>query len=497
MWCVARSGNPTIRSVRVLYGHITVHIGTCSQTILIVEDDHSAATAFALQVEQSGCIALIADTIGDACALLSDRRQQLAAIILDLGMPDCDGLDLLRHNPGLGDDIPVVVVTADGSINRAIEAMRLGAFDFLVKPFATSRLRNTMDSALQSKRSQAPAPEKQQSTNKNGYMNFIGTSKPMQDLYRQIGKVAPSRAAVFITGESGTGKEVCAEALHQASSRSKHPFVAINCGAIPEKLLESQLFGHVKGSFTGAFADQVGVAQLAHRGTLFLDEICELELHLQVKLLRFLQTGSIQRVGSSKPQEVDVRIVCATNRDPLDEVKAGRLRQDLYYRLAVIPIAMPPLRMRGNDIALLANNFLQRFGEEENRRFDPLDDNRCAELLSYDWPGNVRELQNIMRRAAVIEDGPNLHHTLIGANSSCGSGNISNQFPLSLPLEFAQMTSEHGSHLKLEEIERIAIDQAISRAKGSLPIAARNLGISPSTLYRKRERWMYSKVEAA
>lgn len=477
-----------------------MHDENSAKIILIVEDDHSAATAFALQVEQSGCIALFADTIGDASAMLSDKRQQLAAIILDLGMPDCDGLDLLRHNPGLGDQLPVIVVTADGSINRAIEAMRLGAFDFLVKPFATSRLRNTIDSALLSKSTQAPAPVKQKLADKNGWVNFIGTSKPMQDLYRQIAKVAPSRAAVFITGESGTGKELCAEALHYASSRSKHPFIAINCGAIPEKLLESQLFGHVKGSFTGAFADQVGAAQLANCGTLFLDEICELELHLQVKLLRFLQTGSIQRVGSSKPQDVDVRIVCATNREPLEEVKAGRLRQDLYYRLAVIPIEMPPLRMRGNDITLLANNFLQRFGEEEGRGFDPLDDNRCAELLSYDWPGNVRELQNIMRRAAVIEDGPKLHHPLIVSNSNRASGNIPTHFPLNTPLEFARTTTQHdlyASHLTLEEIERIAIDQAIFIAKGSLPVAARNLGISPSTLYRKRERWMSSRVEAA
>jgi two-component system, repressor protein LuxO len=474
---------------------------TIAKTILIVEDDHTAATSFALQVERSGCTALIADTISDANVLLSQKRKQLAAIILDLGMPDCDGLDLLRHNSGLGDEVPVIVVTADGSINRAIEAMRLGAFDFLVKPFATSRLRTTLDSALQSKRNQTPVPVKQQSASTNGYMNFIGTSKPMQDLYRQIGKVAPSRAAVFITGESGTGKELCAEALHHASARSKHPFIAINCGAIPEKLLESQLFGHVKGSFTGAFADQVGAAQLAHRGTLFLDEICELELHLQVKLLRFLQTGSIQRVGCSKPQDVDVRIVCATNRDPVEEVKAGRLRQDLYYRLAVIPIEMPPLRVRGSDITQLADNFLQRFGEEEGRQFEPLDDNRCAELLTYDWPGNVRELQNIMRRAAVIEDGPKLRHSLILSKTSRVISSFpSHDFQFNTPTDIGQANARpepRAPHLTLEEIERIAIDRAISVANGSLPVAARNLGISPSTLYRKRERWTTPKVQAA
>jgi two-component system, repressor protein LuxO len=477
-----------------------MHDVASAHIILIVEDDNSAATAFALQVEQSGCIALIAETVGDASALLSEKRDQLAAIILDLGMPDCDGLDLLRQFPKLGDQIPVVVVTADGSINRAIEAMRLGAFDFLVKPFASSRLRTTIESALQSKLSRAPAPVKQQPAGKKGYMNFIGTSKPMLDLYRQIDKVAPSRASVFLTGESGTGKELCAEALHHASSRTKQPFIAINCGAIPEKLLESQLFGHVKGSFTGAIADQVGAAQLAHGGTLFLDEICELELRLQVKLLRFLQTGSIQRVGSAKPQEVDVRIVCATNRNPLEEVKAGRLRQDLYYRLAVIPMEMPPLRTRGNDLMLLANNFLQRFGDEEGRKFSPLSANRSAELLSYDWPGNVRELQNIMRRAAVIEDGPELYHPLIPSNSNQAFCQKPAHFSLSPAQDFGGSMSERSSpesHLTLEEIERMAIDRAISIANGSLPVAARNLGISPSTLYRKRERWISLRAGAA
>lgn len=471
-----------------------------ARMILIVEDDHAAAAVFGIQAEKTGCTALIADTISDATILLSKQRQQIAAIILDLGMPDCDGLDLLRRHPDLGNEIPIIVATADGSINRAIEAMRLGAFDFLVKPFAASRLRSTLDNALKFRRSQTSAPLKQRPDSPYGYMSFIGVSTPMQDLYSQIGKVAPSRAAVFITGESGTGKELCAEALHHASPRSKHPFIAINCGAIPEKLLESQLFGHVKGSFTGAFADQVGAAQLAHGGTLFLDEICELEFHLQVKLLRFLQTGSIQRVGSAKPKEVDVRIICATNRDPAEEVKAGRLRQDLYYRLAVIPIILPPLRSRGNDIILLANNFLQQFGSEEKRKFEPLDDAHCAELLSYDWPGNVRELQNIMRRAAVIEDGPMLHGPLIASNSiRAAFAAPDREFPVSAPAKFKMTTQWNtgGSHFTLDEIERIAIDQAISTANGSLSLAARNLGISPSTLYRKRERWVSAKTEAA
>ena len=473
-----------------------------ADTVLIVEDDPSAANAFMLQVEHAGYRAIHAETIADAIDLLQEKRQDVAAVILDLGLPDRDGLDLFGHDPALGEQIPVIVVTADGSINRAIQAMRLGAFDFLVKPFATARLLNTIKSALLSRRNQRPQFAKKKQTDSPSYMGIVGASEPMQQLYRQIAKVAPSRAGVFIVGESGTGKELCAQALHNASTRAQHPMVAINCGAIPENLLESQLFGHVKGSFTGAITDQAGAAQLAHRGTLFLDEICELELHLQVKLLRFIQTGTIQRVGSAKTHDVDVRIVCATNRDPVVEVKAGRMREDLYYRLAVIPIETPPLRIRGNDIRLLADKFLQRFGNEEGRQFDALTDAQCAELMAYTWPGNVRELQNVMRRAAVFEDGPCLGRSLIpsSATSLSWDNNAATVMPSSAHLSSVSYAENNGVDripLTLDEIERTAVNQAIAFANGSLPIAARNLGISPSTLYRKRERWVASDVASA
>ena len=473
-----------------------------NDVILIVEDDHAAASAFALQVEQAGYLALHAGTISEAVGLLQENTQNIVGIILDLGLPDGDGLDLLRGNIVSIGDIPIIVVTADGSINRAIEAMRLGAFDFLVKPIATTRLLNTIKNALRSQNNQRPIVVQGRVADDSGFMGFVGTSEPMKQLYRQIAKVAPSRAGVLILGESGTGKELCAEALHKAGARARHPLVAINCGAIPENLLESQLFGHVKGSFTGASADQLGAAQMAHGGTLFLDEICELELHLQVKLLRFIQTGTVQRVGSAKAQEVDVRIICATNRDPLAEVKAGRLREDLYYRLAVIPIVMPPLRERGDDITLIADKFLQLFAQEEGRRFDPLSAERRAELMAHDWPGNVRELQNIIRRAAVIEEGPRLDNPIIKTDfATCHRElpevNSTTFNPWDHFLSSTAGRSAVGTHLTLDEIERSAIDQAIAFAEGSLPIAARNLGISPSTLYRKRERWVASNVHSA
>lgn len=461
--------------------------------ILIVEDDAALAQAFALQVERAGCRAVHAGCLSDAVQQLQSA-DDIAAVLLDLGLPDSDGLCLLKDHAGLVSRLSVIVITADGSINRAIEAMRLGAFDFLVKPVAAARLGNTIEGALQSRSTFTPPKAAAKSAAKPGYMDFIGQSPPMQRLYAQIAKIAPSRAGVMICGESGTGKELCAEALHKASPRAQHRFVAINCGAIPEKLIESQLFGHVKGAFTGAVSDHIGAAQLAHRGTLFLDEICELELHLQVKLLRFVQSGSVHRVGAAHPQQVDVRIVCATNRDPAAEVRAGRLREDLYYRLAVIPIDMPALRQRGDDIILLANAFLQRFAAEEGRSFEPLTVQHRDELLAHPWPGNVRELQNIMRRAAVIEDGPTLTQPLLDplvrivANDAAKTQSA----PMAQSSEFPSQYLHDAAHLTLDEIERRAIDSAIASANGSLPIAARNLGVSPSTLYRKRERWTAS-----
>jgi two-component system repressor protein LuxO len=329
----------------------------------------------------------------------------------------------------------------------------------------------------------------------------------MQEVYRQIGCVARSRATVFVTGESGTGKEVCAQAIHREGGRSKGPFVAINCGAIPENLLESEIFGHLKGSFTGAVNDRIGAAQAANKGTLFLDEICEMALPLQVKMLRFLQTGAVQRVGSNVVEEVDVRIVCATNRDPLREVAAGRFREDLYYRLAVVPIHMPALRERGNDVALLAETFLQRFAREEDKNFDPLGPDQLAALCAYHWPGNVRELQNVLRRAAVLQDGPTLPLAILPRAT---------ELPVAAPAPVIALAARPGAGLTpepagerdmlaliqalrgltLDQIERIAIDSAIDAAGGSLPAAAIMLGVSASTLYRKRERWTAARQSA-
>lgn len=468
-------------------------------TILIVEDIASLALSYAAQLEAAGYASQTVETGAAAIAILSDPNNSIGAVLLDLQLPDMDGLGLMRDHPALVERFPMIVVTADGSITRAIEAMRLGAFDFLVKPLAAHRLITIVRGALEA----APAPvivdaPAHEPVSPIGYMSFIGTSAPMHAVYQKVKSVARSRATIFITGESGTGKEVCAEAIHKSSPRAAKPFVAINCGAIPSDLLESELFGHLKGSFTGAFADRMGAAHAANGGTLFLDEICEMETRLQVKLLRFLQTGTVQRVGSARTEEVDVRIICATNRTPLDEVAAGRFREDLYYRLAVVPLDLPPLRARGADITLLTNNFLDRFGQEEGKVFHPVSPAVAQALQQYSWPGNVRELQNLVRRTAVLSPGPDFPWDAVpSTRKAVEEAPIDAPVSASLRLPAASVPVATGSAAlldclsgrTLDEIERLVIDNAIAQSGGSVPGAARLLGVSPSTLYRKRERW--------
>jgi len=467
--------------------------------ILIVEDATVQAIAYAGHLERAGFEAVIVGTGEDALRVI-EREGPFGAVLLDLGLPDSDGLDLLRREDGPLAGQRVVVATGDASLNRAIEAMRLGAFEFLVKPLAAKRLVSVMQNAVEQAAPVATPPARKVRPVPVPDHGFIGTSPIMREIYRQIQCVAPSRATVFITGESGTGKEVCAQAIHQTSGRGKGPFIAVNCGAIPENLLESELFGHLKGSFTGATADRVGAVQAADGGTLFLDEIGEMALALQVKLLRYLQTGAVQRVGSTRIEPVDVRIICATNRDPLREVAQGRFREDLYYRLAVVMIHMPALRERVEDVPLLAQAFLQRFAEEEGKRFLALEAHHIAALSAYPWPGNVRELQNVMRRAAVLFEGPDLPLRALPAVPPAPDAPVR---LASVPAEpsFGYQSSPRAAlqdtsvlmramaGLTLDQIERMAVDGAIEAAQGSLPGAARILGVSPSTLYRKRERW--------
>jgi two-component system repressor protein LuxO len=309
----------------------------------------------------------------------------------------------------------------------------------------------------------------------------VGEAAAMQAICDQIRRMAPSRAPVFITGESGVGKEVAAEAVHAHAGGEGRPFVAINCSAIPKELMESEIFGHVRGAFTGATDDRAGAAELADGGTLFLDEIAEMDISLQAKLLRFAQSGSLRRVGASKLKQVDVRFVCATNRDPFAEVEAGRFRADLFYRLHVLPIHLPPLRERREDILPLARLFLDRFAGEEGRNFKGFEPQAEKILLSYTWPGNIRQLQNVIRRAVVLHDGDAvaaamLPETLATAVTLATPGNLT-------------VHAQPDRIAPFHEEERRIIERALAAFGGNVPRAAAALEISPATVYRKVKAW--------
>ena len=460
--------------------------------VLIIEDSPSLALGYAAQLEEAGYLVTLAATLAEARELLSGGT--FAAALLDLQLPDGDGLTLLEARTS--DSPAFIVITSDGSLSRAIAAMRLGAFDFLVKPISGTRLLSTVRSAVD----QAQSSQKKSPTNpakdKDRFHGFIGRSPAMRQVYRTIEQVADSRAAVFVTGESGTGKEVTAEALHAASRRTSRAFVAINCGAIPENLLESELFGHVKGAFTGAVENRIGAARAADGGTLFLDEICEMELKLQVKLLRFLQTGLIQQVGSSRAEPVDVRIVCATNRDPLREISEGRFREDLFYRLNVIPLHLPALRERGDDILLLAERLAASIAREEGRGAMDLSNASRAQILAHAWPGNVRELQNALRRAIVTAPANEIEveipHAAAGNTSRAAPASFPppSQSPVSAGMQLHARSDLSGLEgLTLAEVERLVIEAAIKRHSGNITQAAKRLAVNPSTIYRKLDKW--------
>jgi two-component system repressor protein LuxO len=368
--------------------------------VLVVEDTPTQAELARALLRGMGHDVRLASTAGEAFAAARSWRPE--AILLDIELPDYNGFELFRQLRADGIDAEVIVVTADGSHRALKESMRLGAWDYVVKPYNKLALATPLQQALKKRGLERRLAKAEESQPTRRFQGFIGASPAMSAAYQVIRSVAASKASVFITGESGTGKELAAEAVHKSSPRAERPFVALNCGAIPRDLLESEVFGHVKGAFTGATGDRVGAAKLADGGTLFLDEIGEMPLEMQVKLLRFVQTGTFAPVGASRLERVDVRFVCATNRDPMLEVQAGRFREDLYYRLYVVPIELPPLRNRGDDVLLIARHFLAQFSREEQRHFRAFTPAAEQALMAYSWPGNVRQLQNVVRNVVVL-----------------------------------------------------------------------------------------------
>ena len=463
-------------------------------SVLLVEDTPSLARLYAEYLRKLDCEVTIEPIGARALEFIRERPPEVA--LLDLQLPDMNGLEVLEKLQSERAPTGVVVITAHGSVNTAVEAMRLGAYDFLVKPFSADRLLVTVRNTVERLRLERIVETYREDLGRDRFHGFIGGSPAMQAVYHTIESAAASKATVFITGESGTGKEVCAEAIHRASPRRQAPFIALNCGAIPKDLMESEIFGHVKGAFTGAISDRTGAAAKANGGTLFLDEIAEMELALQTKLLRFVQTGTFQKVGETRQESVDIRIICATNRDPLAEVRDGRFREDLYYRLHVVPIQMPPLRDRGDDILAVARAFLVAYAREEGKHFRRFAVEAEARLAAYAWPGNVRQLQNVIRNAVVLNDGEEVTPEMLPPPiSGTGNGAMATDTGVSAPLPAAAMpgatmaAADAGPIVPLWQVEKQAIEKAIDACDGNIPRAAALLQISASTIYRKKQVW--------
>jgi DNA-binding NtrC family response regulator len=457
-------------------------------TVLLIEDTPSLQLIYRSVLIGAGHDVRVAASAAEGMAQFIATGVQV--VLLDLGLPDRDGLDLMVEMMALRPETRVIIITANGSINKAVEAMRAGAHEFLVKPFDEARFLNAVGNAIERSQVRRVSPKEVG----QGANTFTGSSEVMARIHAKINSVANSMATVFITGESGTGKELCALAVHANSPRGKGPFIALNCGAIPHDLLESEVFGHVKGSFTGAISDKPGAATAADGGTLFLDEICEMAPALQTKLLRFLQTSTVLPVGATRPIKVNVRIVCATNRDPLDAVRRGQFREDLYYRLFVVPIHMPPLRDRGDDVIEIAETALTRFAEEEGRHFEGLTPDVVDLFRRLPWPGNVRQVLNVIRNVVVLNVGgpvtlqmlpEDMVRTVEGWTSAAQMTTATEAEPL--------IDSLLGR--PLAEVERIIVTATLARYAGSVPKAARVLDLSPSTLYRKLEAWAKDPIE--
>ncbi|WP_228264018.1 sigma-54-dependent transcriptional regulator [Marinobacter alexandrii] len=474
--------------------------------VLLVEDCSFSAKAYQIFLESDYAVR-VAHTGSEALEQLAQHNFDV--VITDVRLPDMSGLSVLDKIQAEMPSLPVIVITAHGSVDMVVDAMQRGASDFVSKPFDKARLEVTLKNILKKQKLEETVQQYEKVYKRDQFHRMIGASLPMQNVYRIAESAGKSNASVFITGESGTGKELCSEALHAESPRASAPFITLNCAAIPRDLIESEIFGHVKGAFTGASAARDGAALRASGGTLFLDEIGEMPLDLQSKLLRLIQSGTFTPVGGSKELKVDIRFICATNRDPLFEVQEGRFREDLYYRLHVIPVHMPPLRERGSDIMLIAQSLLKRYAEDEKKDFRGFSKDVEKVFMQYDWPGNVRELSNVVRNVVVLNEGsvidmsmlPNLIRSRTSKSSRAWAlGNNPPAFGDVAPVPrtegglgdvAAAIQSDSGNQeiLPFWVEEKRIIESAIEKCDGNVPRAAVFLEIGVSTIYRKKQQW--------
>ncbi|MDL1970881.1 MAG: sigma-54 dependent transcriptional regulator [Candidatus Desulfofervidaceae bacterium] len=450
------------------------------KTVLIVDDERNFLVILKAVLDEEGYEVLTAPDPFTALDIV--QHTDLDAVVTDMKMPQMDGITLLERIKQINSDLPVIMMTAYGTIEKAVEAMKKGAFDYITKPFSNEELKVTVRKAID----MYLLVKENRHLNRvlqvqYQFGNIIGKSKPMQEVFDLIRKVAKTKATVLITGESGTGKELVAKAIHYNSPRREKPFISVNCAALTETLLESELFGHEKGSFTGAIALRKGRFELADEGTLFLDEVSEMSPSLQVKLLRVLQEREFERVGGTKTIKINVRIIAASNRDLREEVESGRFREDLFYRLNVVHIHLPPLRKRGDDIPLLVAHFLRKYAKEVGAKEVKISPEALNLIYNYSWPGNVRELENAIERAVILSSGQEIKPEHLPEDLRKNSHIY--------PDIFQHLPSNLTLPQILEEIEARLIRQALVQADYVQSKAARLLGITKSLLQYKIKKY--------
>ena len=443
------------------------------ERILLIDDDLNLSKIISYQLEKNGFRVTTANSGTQGLEFF--HKNGFEIVLLDIQMPDISGIRVLEEIRRQNRGVIVIMITAYGSIENALEACRLGADDYITKPFGQEQLLFVIEKALQFRRLQQENTQlRQELVGKYRFENMVARSAKMEDVLRLVGQVAQSDATVLILGESGTGKELIAKAIHYHSPRKDKPLITVNCPSIPENLLESELFGHVKGAFTGAIKDRKGKFELADGGSIFLDEIGDLPEHLQAKLLRVLQEQEFERLGDSRPIQVNVRVIAATNKELMQQVQEGKFREDLYYRLSVVPITLPPLRERKEEIPYLVDFFLERYGKGGKFVIEP---DVISALQSYDWPGNVRELENAIERAVILAEGNRI-------SLECLPPHIFTQ-----PPRPSSATGEiKEENLSLEQIEKTAIMDALKRTGGNQTRAAQLLKIPRHVLiYRMKK----------
>ncbi len=448
--------------------------------ILVIDDEDSMCNFMEIMLAREGYSVDTANSGKEGVGLLRENNYDL--VIADLNMPDMTGIDVLKEVRSFKQDQDLIVMTAYASVDTAIEAMKHGAVDYITKPFKVDEIKLVIEKSISHKRLERENTNlKRQLKGDNSFDKFIGTSEVVVDLKKAAVRIAATDSTVLIRGESGTGKDLIAKAIHHHSPRCGGPFVTINCAALPETLLESELFGHKKGSFTGAIKDKDGLFKVADGGTFFLDEVGNTSMAIQVKLLRVLEEKKITPVGDTRPIDVDVRLIAATNSDLEAEVKAGRFRADLFYRLNVIPIVIPPLRERTEDISLLAQYFVDRYCQKVKIETKEISPEAMKILVGYHWPGNVRELENTIERAVLLNRSSTLEISDLPEKLSC-------------PKTVGAVSDVEPANPTLESIEKAYIHYVMTQTGGKKSKAARILGIDTSTLYRKLDRYKMKDI---